>query len=115
MKFMYVYILECSDGTYYTGVTNNIERRLNEHQSGCIRDSYTYNRRPVKLVYHEIFNDPSYAITYEKKLKKWSQTKKKALIDGDFDKLIVLSKKKFKSGLDTSRQKTCRGTRPDSN
>ena len=113
MKFMYVYILECSDGTYYTGVTNNIERRINEQQSGQARDSYTYERRPVKLVYHEIFNDPSYAIAYETKIKKWSHKKKKALVDGAFDDLVVLSKKKFKSGLDTSRPKTGRNTRPD--
>ena len=55
---MYVYILKCSDNTYYTGVTNNIERRLYEHNEGLILNCYTHPRRPVILVFSETFPDP---------------------------------------------------------
>jgi putative endonuclease len=96
MKTMYVYLLNCSDGTYYTGVTNNLERRLEEHQSGLNKDSYTYRRRPLKLVYHETFDSPLQAITFEKRLKKWSSKKKEALINGRQDLLPELSKSKSK-------------------
>ena len=57
MKTYYIYILECSDGSYYTGITNDIERRLIEHQSGEDKKSYTYKKRPVKLVWHTTTND----------------------------------------------------------
>jgi putative endonuclease len=91
MKQMCVYILECSDGSLYTGVTNDLERRILEHNTGISDDSYTVNRRPVKLVFHEIFQDPTSAINMEKKIKKWSKNKKLALINGDWDKLKELS------------------------
>lgn len=92
MKTCYVYILKCSDNTFYTGVTNNLERRLDEHISSLNRQSYTFSRRPLILVYHEIFNDIELAIRWEKRIKKWSQKKKQALIDGDWDKLVEYSK-----------------------
>lgn len=47
----YLYILKCADNTFYTGVTNNLERRLKEHESGVNKDCYTFNRRPLKLVF----------------------------------------------------------------
>jgi len=94
-KQIYLYILECSDGTYYTGVSNNLEKRVLEHQSGVNAKAYTYSRRPVKLVYHIVFNDFNQAFEVETKIKKWSSKKKKALIEGDFDLLKVLAKKKF--------------------
>ena len=56
---MYVYILECSDRSFYTGVTNDIDRRVEEHQSGENKEAYSYSRRPVKLVYSEFFIDPT--------------------------------------------------------
>lgn len=94
-KQIYLYILECNDGTYYTGVTNDLEKRLKQHQDGINIDAYTYSRRPIKLVYHAIFNDFDQAFDVETKIKKWSSKKKKALIEGDFDSLKALSKKKF--------------------
>ena len=75
MKLYYVYILECSDGTFYTGVTNNIERRFLEHSTGISKTSYTYGRRPVKLVWYVETNLVYYAIEKEKQIKKWSQSK----------------------------------------
>ena len=92
MKTMYVYILLCSDGTYYTGMTNNIERRITERNKGINHGCYTFNRRPVILKYHVLCNSPKQAIELEKKLKKWSSKKKKALIDGRFELLHEFSK-----------------------
>lgn len=88
---MYVYILKCSDGTYYTGVTNNITRRLQEHNSGC-HCGYTSARLPVELIYYEEFDKPLIAINREKQIKGWSREKKEALIKRDLNKLKELSK-----------------------
>lgn len=93
MKDYFVYILGCSDTRYYTGVTNNLERRLEEHNSGIIK-GYTIKRLPVKLVFSERFSDISDTIRLEKQLKGWSRKKKEALIKGDFDLLVELSNKK---------------------
>ena len=95
-KYIYLYILLCSDKTYYTGVTNNLERRITEHQNGISEQSYTYSRRPVELLYQEMFTDFNLAFDWETKIKKWSKAKKEALIRGDFDLLKTISKKKFK-------------------
>ena len=93
----FVYILKCNDGTYYTGVTNNVERRFLEHKSGEDSNSYTYKRRPVELVFFSEISNIEYAIEKEKQIKKWSKNKKEALINGDFELLPNLAKKKFKS------------------
>jgi putative endonuclease len=93
MKTYYVYILECSDGTYYTGVTNDIERRLIEHNIGLNPESYTSKRRPVKLVWFADTNNINYAFEKEKQIKKWSKAKKAALIKSDWENLHLLSKK----------------------
>ena len=95
-KVIYLYILKCSDGSYYIGVTNNLDRRLIEHNQGINKESYTFTRRPVELVFHEMFSDFNLAFEWETKIKKWSKAKKQALINGDFELLKVLSKKKFK-------------------
>ncbi len=90
MKDYFVYILKCSDNSYYTGVTNNLEKRINEHQSGLIK-GYTSSRLPVKLVFSERFTDINDAIRFEKQVKGWSRKKKEALINRDFDLLVKLS------------------------
>ena len=95
MKVSYVYILKCSDESYYTGVTSNLTKRLFEHKSGKNSESYTYKRRPLELVYYAEFTDIRMAIEYEKKLKKWSRAKKEALINEEYDALPNLAKKKF--------------------
>lgn len=77
VKYLYVYILKCSDNTYYTGITNNPERRLIQHNKGLNKDSYTASRLPVELVYCELFSDFSQAIEWEKRIKNWSRAKKK--------------------------------------
>lgn len=97
MKTMYVYILECSDNSYYIGVSNDAERRFEEHSSGISRTGYTYTRRPLKLVFSQIFSDPNSAIAFEKKIKGWSRAKKKALIEGKWEQLPELSKSRLKA------------------
>ena len=87
-----MYILECSDGSYYTGITNDIERRLSEHQEGLIEWCYTHNKRPVELKHVEEFPDIMEAISREKQIKDWSRKKKEALIAGDSEKLVELSR-----------------------
>ncbi len=95
MKIFYVYILKCSDDTFYTGITSNLTKRLESHQSGTYKGSYTSTRRPVELIFYCEFTDPNMAIEKEKQIKKWSQVKKRALINGDFEQLPNLAKKKF--------------------
>lgn len=80
MKSYYVYIARCADDSYYTGVTNNLDRRLAEHNSGKDTSSYTYTRRPVKIVFSYEFNDIRQAIGFEKQVKGWSRKKKEAII-----------------------------------
>lgn len=95
MKLSFVYILKCSDDSYYTGITSNLEKRIFEHSIGKDWESYTYNRRPIKLVFYAEFTDINLAIQSEKQIKKWSRAKKEALINNEFEKLPNLAKKHF--------------------
>lgn len=95
MKLSYVYILKCSDDSYYTGITSNLEQRIIEHKTGKHKDSYTYKRRPLDVVFYAEFTNISLAIETEKQIKKWSRVKKEALINNEYDKLPNLSKKVF--------------------
>ncbi len=74
MKY-FVYILQCSDSSYYTGITNNLEKRIAEHQAGIDKKAYTFFRRPVKLVYFDSFDTPIQAIACEKQIKGWKRAK----------------------------------------
>lgn len=79
----YVYIVTCADGSYYTGSTKNIERRVAEHNSSnTISAKYTRYRRPVILVYKEIYQSHSEALKRECEIKKLSRDKKYQLIAG---------------------------------
>jgi putative endonuclease len=95
MKYLFVYILLCSDDSYYVGVTNDLERRLIEHQEGEKGSLYTSKRLPVQLVYSEKVHGPLTAIKREKQLKTWSRAKKEALIAGREEELKRKAKKKF--------------------
>ncbi|PWK17689.1 putative endonuclease [Xanthomarina spongicola] len=68
-----------------------MDRRLKEHIYGKYKDCYTYRRRPLEIQFQETFIDVLQAIYFEKKIKKWTKAKKKALINGDFDMLQILS------------------------
>jgi putative endonuclease len=89
----YVYILQCADGSYYTGVTNSVDRRLAEHIKGLDPFCYTYSRRPLQLKYSIDFQYIEDAIKREKQIKGWTRKKKEALINGDFETLIHLARK----------------------
>ena len=95
MRTYYVYILLCFDETYYVGVTNNMKRRLKEHQNSLNNESYTSSRLPVTLECAIEFTNIIEAINFEKKIKRWSKAKKKALIEERYELLPRLSKKKF--------------------
>ena len=86
----WMYILECSDSTYYTGSTNNIDLRLKQHTVGE-GANYTKKRLPVKLVYVEEFQRIDDAFYREKQVQGWSRKKKEALINGLNDELNKLS------------------------
>ncbi len=92
VKLYHVYLLLCSDGTYYTGVTNDVERRISQHRSAEDRDAYTASRLPVELVYVQTFQWVQNAIEWEKRLKKWSSRKKKALTEENWDEVRLLAK-----------------------
>jgi len=84
-------MLLCSDGLTYTGITNNLSRRLSEHKDGLDPHSFTFKRPPLELIFSQEFNDVIQAILFEKKIKKWSGKKKLAIAKGEFDVLQLLS------------------------
>ncbi|RMA58887.1 GIY-YIG nuclease family protein [Ulvibacter antarcticus] len=85
MKTYYVYILKCSDGSYYTDFTSNLDAKIEVHQSGKRSDLYTFQRGPVQLVFSAEFNVPMFAIAAKKQIGRWSKAKKEALINGEFN------------------------------
>ncbi len=90
-----MYIIECADGSYYTGSTNDLEVRIIQHQNGE-GANYTKSRLPVKLIYIEEFQQIDEAFRREKQVQGWSRKKKEALIKCNFDELPELSSSKNK-------------------
>jgi len=102
----WMYILECADGSYYTGSTNNLDLRLTQHQNGE-GANHTKKRLPVKLVYFEEYQRIDEAFYREKQVQGWSRKKKEALINGTFNDLHALSEctnsthyKNYKNGIE---------------
>lgn len=88
----FLYILRCSNGSYYTGTTRtSLEVRVAQHNAGTF-GGYTAGLRPVTLVYHQEFDRITDAIAAERQVKNWGRAKKEALIRGDFPKLQALAK-----------------------
>ena len=88
-----VYILRCSDNSYYTGLTKqDIDARVWEHNAG-IYDGYTAKRRPCTLVFMEVYDRLTEAIDRERQIKGWSRKKKEALMVYDYERLVPLSKR----------------------
>ena len=85
-----MYILKCSDNSYYTGSTKDLEKRLWQHQNGE-GANHTKKRLPVELVYAEAYDRIDEAFAREKQIQGWGRKKKEALMCGDFDALEVLS------------------------
>ena len=96
MPGAWVYILRCADGSYYTGLTKQEEPEAREweHKGGIHKDAYTSTRRPVKLVFAENFDLVVDAIAAERRIKGWSRAKKEALMAGDWQRLMELSKRR---------------------
>ncbi|MBN2503336.1 MAG: GIY-YIG nuclease family protein [Anaerolineales bacterium] len=90
----WMYILECADGSYYVGSTKNLDQRVMQHQSGK-GSRYTSGRLPVKLVYGEEYDRVADAYQREKQVQNWGRAKREALINGEYEKLPPLAKKKF--------------------
>ncbi len=84
-----VYILRCADASYYVGQTDDVEKRLVEHQRGLLSAN---TRRPVRLVFAEEFADRNDAFERERQLKGWSRAKKEALINGNWTRLKALAR-----------------------
>ncbi len=104
----YMYILECADGSYYTGSTNDLECRLEQHQNGE-GANHTKKRLPVKLVYFEEFQRIDDAFYREKQVQGWNRKKKEALINGFQEKLPELSKNYTQFPPDTMFPSTSSG------
>ena len=88
----WVYMLRCSDGSYYTGHTDNLEKRIGEHHSGHLPGCYTFKRRPLELVYSQGFPSRVEALSAEQQIKGWSRSKKAALINHDWAEISRLAK-----------------------
>lgn len=83
----WLYILKCSDDTLYTGITTNLERRVEEHNNSKLGAKYTKGKRPVLLVYYKKFKNRSLATKHELKIKLLSRSQKLDLIE-DFTKKV---------------------------
>ncbi len=86
----YMYILECADGSFYTGSTKNLEKRMQEHRSGK-GAIHTKSRLPVKLLYYEKYWSVKDAFEREKQIQNWSRKKKLALINRNIKDLELYS------------------------
>ena len=86
-----VYIILCCDDSYYTGITNDLERRWTEHNGDSKEFSYTQCRKPLQIVFTRDFTYPDQAIAFEKQIKGWSRKKKQALIDSNWLELHRLA------------------------
>ena len=80
----WVYILKCSDDSYYTGHTDNLQARLDTHAMGRIPGCYTHNRRPVTIAFSQEFTTRLETLPSERQIKGWSRAKKEAMILGDW-------------------------------
>src|SRR5215204_5884622 len=92
-----VYILLCNDNSYYTGLTNDLDRRIWQHNMGVFPECYTFKRRPLRLVWVIKIETANEANNLELQIKGWSRQKKEALINGDIEELKRLSNYKKKT------------------
>ena len=90
----WVYILSCSDGSYYTGHTDDLDQRIGKHQTGSY-PGYTSSRLPVKLVWSQESATREEALAAELQIKGWSRKKKEAMMKGDWHGVSLLAKKDF--------------------
>jgi len=87
----WVYLLECSDGSYYTGHTDDLEARIDQHACGSIPSCYTYKRRPFSMVFSQPFETREEALAAERQIEGWGRGKKSAMIRGDWTEVSRLA------------------------
>ena len=92
----WVYILRCGDGSYYTGHTDNLEQRINQHNQRYFPACYTATRLPLNLVFQQAFETRVEALTSEQQIKGWSRKKKEAMIKGDWNQVAELAQNTLK-------------------
>jgi len=97
----HAYLLLCADGSFYAGHTDDLARRMAQHESGALR-GFTAKRRPVLLVWQQDFATRDEALSAELRIKGWSRAKKKALIEGDWKLVQVLAKRRGGKARDSS-------------
>jgi len=87
-----VYILKCNDNSYYTGHTDDLGKRIEQHKNKAYPTCYTATRLPVELAFSQHFTTREEALAAERKIKGWSRKKKEAMMRGDWDEVSRLSK-----------------------
>ncbi len=87
----WTYLLRCSDGSYYAGHTDQIDARLAQHNAGLV-PGYTAKRRPVTLVWCDVFPTSDDAFVFERRIRGWTRAKKQALIAGDWERISNLAR-----------------------
>ncbi|MDR4493848.1 MAG: GIY-YIG nuclease family protein [Nitrospirales bacterium] len=97
----WVYMLRCADGSYYTGHTDNLDKRIQEHHMGVICTCYAFHRRPIQLVFSQNFRTREEALVSERQIKGWSRKKKEAMIQGNWVEVsrLARSTQRFKRSL----------------
>ncbi|HEX2653193.1 MAG TPA: GIY-YIG nuclease family protein [Xanthobacteraceae bacterium] len=91
---VFVYLLRCADGSFYTGsAIGDLSKRIAEHDAGTY-PGYTSKRRPISLVWSQYFEQIPDALAAERQIKGWSRSKKQALIDSNWDALAYFAKRK---------------------
>jgi len=88
----WMYMLECSDKSFYVGHSDNLESRIGQHHTGFFQNCYTFARRPVRLVFAQPFGTREEALAMERRVKGWSRAKKTALIRGDWQEISRLAR-----------------------
>ena len=88
----WVYMLRCADNSYYTGHTDNLEKRIGEHETGAIPSCYTFSRRPLELVFSQDCATREEALAAERQIKGWSRKKKEAMMRADWAEVSRLAK-----------------------
>jgi tRNA/rRNA methyltransferase len=109
----WTYILRCSDGSYYTGHSDDLDQRIAQHHHGQFADCYTYSRRPLELVWASDFPTRIEALESERRIKGWSRAKKEALIRGDWDAVQRLARRRgpFETALQPAASAPPQGER----
>jgi putative endonuclease len=92
MKPFWVYIVRCADGSFYTGHTDDLDRRIAQHEVGDIPGCYTFKRRPITLVFSQPCVTREEALAAELQIKGWSRKKKEAMMRGDWAEVSRLAR-----------------------